>query len=187
MKVLYFDTETTGLDAAKNDVIQIAGAVEIDGEVKEEFCFFCQPHNWNTVEQSALDIQGRTIEDLKTFGPARKMHGDLIRIFEKYVDRFNKLDKFMPAGQNVRFDIDFMYQFFKKCGDPYFFSWISPIPLDLLPLTTALKFKGIIKPENLKLGTIAAEFGLKFEAHDALEDIRVTRQLINTIVQKHLC
>lgn len=186
MKVLYFDTETTGTNPVKNDVVQIAGVIEIDEVVKEEFCFFCQPHDWKSIDPKALEIQNRTIEDLKKYDSPRKMHIDLIKLFSKYVDRFNKFDKFMPAGQNVRFDIDFMNEFFKKCGDTFFFAWVSPLPLDLLPLATALKFKGIIRPENLKLSTIASEFGISFNAHDALEDIRVTRQLLHIVLNTHM-
>ena len=42
-KIFYFDTETTGLDPKRHDIIQLAYIVEINGEVKEEGEFKLQP------------------------------------------------------------------------------------------------------------------------------------------------
>ena len=46
-KALYFDVETTGLNPYKNDIIQFACLVEINGEVKEEFETKVAPHDIN--------------------------------------------------------------------------------------------------------------------------------------------
>ena len=43
MKNLWIDLETTGLDVKKHGVVQIAGIVEIDGEIQESFNFFTKP------------------------------------------------------------------------------------------------------------------------------------------------
>ncbi len=186
MKVLYFDTETTGLDAFKNDIIQIAGIVEIDGEVKEEFEFRCQPFSYENVDQKALDVHGMSLDEIRTYQKPEEMYQQLITVFGKYIDKFDKNDKFLSAGQNVEFDVKFLRQFFKKNGDNYYGSWIGWHKLDLLPLATVLWYKGIINPANFKLETIAKEFGLTFKAHDALEDIKVTRQLIKYITDTHI-
>lgn len=37
MKLLYIDTETTGVDPMQNGIVQISGCIEVDGELKEEF------------------------------------------------------------------------------------------------------------------------------------------------------
>ena len=49
MKILWLDTETTGLNTDKCDLIQLAGIVIIDGEEKERFNFYCQPVNWENI------------------------------------------------------------------------------------------------------------------------------------------
>ena len=67
MKLLWLDTETTGLNKEKCDIIQLAGIVIINGEEKERFNFHCQPMNYETIEQEAMDKTGMTIEKLKTF------------------------------------------------------------------------------------------------------------------------
>ena len=108
MKVNHFDTETTGLDAVKNDIIQIAGIIEIDGEVMEEFHFKCQPHSYENISPQALKINGYTVEQLKTFEDPHVIHKKLVDIFSKYIDKYDREDKFYPAGQNIRFDMGFL-------------------------------------------------------------------------------
>ena len=53
-KLLYFDTETTGLDPVRNGIIQIAGIIVIDGEVKEEFNIKMQPHENDEITQRRI-------------------------------------------------------------------------------------------------------------------------------------
>lgn len=186
MKVLYFDVETTGLDPVKNDVIQIAGIIEIGNEVKMDFCMNCQPFSYDNITQEALDINGYTIEQIKTFDSPGAVYRKLIGIFEKYIDRFDKSDKFYPAGQNVRFDVDFLKQFFIKNDDKYYGSWLNYHYVDLLYLAAVLKYAGKIDVENLKLETIAEYFGFKFKAHDALADITTTRLILKQIIGGYL-
>ena len=52
MKILYLDTETTGI-TANSAVIQFAGIIEIDGEVKEEFNIRCKPHKDADISEKA--------------------------------------------------------------------------------------------------------------------------------------
>lgn len=47
MKILYFDVETTGTDSSKHEITQLAIIVEVDGVVKEEVNWRCQPINWS--------------------------------------------------------------------------------------------------------------------------------------------
>ncbi len=52
MKVLWFDVETTGLNAVKNDIITIAGIIDIDHVTKEKFYFKVQPRDWDNISVS---------------------------------------------------------------------------------------------------------------------------------------
>ena len=53
-KVLYFDTETTGLDAGKHGIIQLAALMEIGGEIVETFNMKFQPHEGALINPEAL-------------------------------------------------------------------------------------------------------------------------------------
>ena len=110
IKLLYFDTETTGIDPIINDIIQISGIVEINDEVKEEFNFKVQPHSYENISKEALEVNGITIEQMKEYPTPQEVLSKLIKIFDKYVFKFNKADKFFPVGHNIRFDVDFLFQ-----------------------------------------------------------------------------
>jgi DNA polymerase-3 subunit epsilon len=186
MKVLYFDTETTGLDPVQNDIIQLAGMVEINGEIKEEFNLFSQPFSYENVAQEALDIHGISIDTIKQFPAPDYLRIRLIKILGKHVDRYNPMDKFYPAGQNIQFDLHFLEENFKKNNDIYFGSWFWRYCLDLYSLSTILRYKGILKTENLKLETLAKHFGVELKAHDAMSDIRATREIIRIILDRYI-
>ena len=67
MKILYFDTETTGTDPLRNDIIDLAVIIEVDGKVEHEESIKMQPLDYSTVELKALEVNGMTIEQIKTF------------------------------------------------------------------------------------------------------------------------
>ena len=186
MKVLYLDTETTGLDPKKNDIIQVAGIVEIDGQEVEAFKFNCQPFDYGAVKQSALDVHGFTIEQIRNFPDPRCVYDELKFILVKYIDKYNRDDKFTLAGQNVRFDADFLNEFFIKNSDTYYGSWFNWRHVDLLAFVRILNFASIIKTENDKLETLAKMFDVELKAHDALEDIRATRTILKKLIERYL-
>ncbi|MCU0414180.1 MAG: 3'-5' exonuclease [Ignavibacteriaceae bacterium] len=177
-KVLYFDTETTGLDEKQNDIIQIAGIIVIYGVVQEEFEFKVQPFNYDNISQEALDIHGYNVEQLKTFPEPGEIYLRVIDIFSKYIDKYNKEDKFTPAGYNVEFDLRFLQQFFQKNNDVYFGSWVNWKKIDPLPLLYYLDYCNRINLPNYKLATVCQHFEIELKAHDALGDIRATRELL---------
>jgi len=186
MKIFYFDTETTGLDPVKNDIIQLAGIVEIDGKIKEKLNFFCQPFDYTNISPEALEVHKISIETIKGFPKANTLRMELIRIFGKYVDKYDKNDKFYPAGQNVRFDLAFLEEHFKKNNDVYFGSWFWRYAIDLYSISAALKYKGLLETENLKLETLAKHFGITLKAHCAMSDIECTREIIRLILDGYI-
>lgn len=112
MKILWFDVETTGLDPVKNDIITLSAIIEVNGKVERTLDLKVQPHSYENISQEALDINGITIEQMKTFDTPEVAHEKLVAYFSKYVNRYNKLDKFQPAGYNITFDMLFLAEFF---------------------------------------------------------------------------
>jgi DNA polymerase III epsilon subunit-like protein len=184
IKVCWCDTETTGLDAIKNDVIQIAMLIEINGKLVDKLELKCQPYNWDDISEKALEVHGYGVEDLATFRRPRPTQTVVVDFLKKYVNPFDKQDKFVFAGYNAPFDVRMMREWFKKAGDKYFGSFFEYKPYDVYPLFSAYRQARGLTLENEKLVTAAAHFGLEFDAHDALADITVTRD-INEIL-KHI-
>jgi DNA polymerase-3 subunit epsilon len=176
-KILWLDTETTGIDPLKNGIIQIAGIIEINGIIKEKFELFNNPIG-KLIEDSALEVNKKTREDIAKYPSPRECYKSLLNIFSKYIDKFDKNDKFVIAGHNVKFDFDFLYSFFKGLNDNYFFSWIQASAyIDTVYLITILQHLGKIPIlENRKNETISKYFGENTDnLHDAVKDIEVTR------------
>lgn len=186
MKIFYLDEETTGTNPVVHDIIQLAGIIEIDGKVIERVNMNCQPFDWSAVEEEALRVNGLSIAKLNTFQEPKEMYLALLKVLGKYVNKYDKTDKFTIAGQKVGFDADFLKEFFIKCGDMYYGSWFNWRHVDLLAVVRWLRYAGRINLENDKLETIATHFGISFDAHDAMADIETTRNLLIQITEKYL-
>jgi len=183
-KFLWFDTETTGTDPIKHDIIQIAGQIVVGGIVMDSFDYRCQPFDWDTIEEKALEKNGITREEIATFPEPDIIYGKLKRMFRKYINPYDKADKFIAGGQNVRFDIDMTHHFFKKNKDDFFFSFVRAGVFDTLHMATMLEVKERkrIFKKGYKLEQLCEELGVPLEnAHDALADITATRQVANIL------
>ena len=181
MKKIYFDCETTGLSAIKNGIIQIAGIIEINNEKVKSFNMKIKPFASDIIKQEALDISGITLEDIKGFEDPKTAYNNIVTIFDRYVDKYDRNDKFLVCGYNVRFDIDFLKEFFVKNGDDYLFSYFGQVR-DPLPVIQYLSSMGKINTINNKLSTMCEYFGIDIKnAHDAMVDIRATKSLAEKI------
>lgn len=183
MKLLFLDTETTGVDPMKNGIIQIAGIIDINGQVVEEFNLRCKPFPGQLFTAEALRITGKTVEEIRTFPEPKEAYQKIKAIFDKYINRYDKNDKFTMVGQNTKFDYDFMTTFFQNNYDKYFYAYVAYHLVDLVNASALFKMAGKISMPNMKLETMAKLFGIPLAAHDALEDIRATRQILYKFVE----
>lgn len=185
-KILYHDVKTTGRDAKKNGIVQYAGIIEIDGQIVDEFDFKMNVFPNDAIEEEAMEVHGFTAEQIKEFSDPHNVHIRLMSKFKKFVNPFKKgktfADKFYPAGYNVGFDNDFLYQWFLKCGDKYFGFWQNWHYIDPRPYLHVMELMGSLQLENYKLETICKALGISIDAHDALSDIRATREVIHAVI-----
>ena len=63
-KILYFDTETTGLISVVHEIISISGIIEIEGKVVDVFDFYARPDG--KVSEKTLELIGFTLEQIKS-------------------------------------------------------------------------------------------------------------------------
>lgn len=188
MKILWLDVETTGLNKEKCDIIQIAGIVIINGEEKERFNFHCQPINWENIEPTSFEKTGMTFEKLREFQMPQELYIKFIELLDKYIDRYNKEDKFYLAGHNVQFDLEFLKNFFIKMGNNYFGSYFYYHTIDLMAFAIILHTAGLISLRNFKLGNIADYLTIQPNGnlHDAEADIDLTRKCFCKLVAKYI-
>lgn len=186
MKILYFDCETTGTNSQKHEITQLSGMIEIEGEIVEEFNYFLKPTNWDTIDPEALKVTGKTLEDLRAYPDAREAFNSLRSTLEKHVNKYDRNDKLYPAGHNVGFDVEFLQTFWKKYGNVYgtgsYQNWRF---LDTRILANFLAAHDLINPVNITLGELCKYYNIPLKAHDAMEDIRATRELHKSLM-KHI-
>lgn len=185
MKIMWIDTETTGL-TEKSDLIQLSGIIEIDGEVKEEFDVYSRPFPDTLIEAKALEVNGRTLEEINSFQSPEKALAEFEAVLSKYVDKYNKDDKFVIAGHNVQFDLNKLQSFYKKNDNQYLGSWIRfNRKFCTLSAVEFLQIAGKIpcfKSNNL--GSCCEYFGIVLEnAHNSMSDIRATRELGKRLIE----
>ncbi|TCD47261.1 3'-5' exonuclease [Chlorobium sp. N1] len=183
-KVLWFDLETTGTNPDIHGIIQFAGLAEIDGLVAESFEIRMQPHNGAVIEDEALEVSGTSREDLATFTPHEEAFRQIDAFLSRHVSRYDRDDKFYPAGYNVRFDMDFLGRMFRRYDQYGLGSFINWRSIDPQPLLNLMEYMGVVSLPNHRLQTVCDHFGIKLDnAHDALADITATRALMHRLLE----
>ncbi len=177
MKICWLDTETTGLSAYKNDVIQIGMLIEIDGVIRAEHLFHCQPHDPSGVSEEALEVHGMGMEELMSFPKPNNVFCKFKLVMDEWIDCYNKKDKFIMAGYNVGFDFNMMQQWWKKAGGEFWGSYFEYKQFDVYPLAFLYANKYNWDVPNHKLETMPPFLGIPLQAHDALGDIKATREV----------
>jgi len=183
IKLCFIDVETTGLDAKKNGVIQIAGEI-IFGQnavytVIETFNFTVQPFVFDEITAEALTVNKKTVKEIFTYNEPKIVFNEMMAILNRYVVRNNQNDKFFFVGFNAKFDADFMREWFVKNQSRYFGSYFYQPALDVLQLALFnLKDERVSMP-NFKLGTVANHLNIIAEGnlHDARTDILLTKRI----------
>lgn len=186
IKQLFFDLETTGVDLNIHAIHQMSGAIVIDGETKETFDFKIRPFDGAIIDDAAMTVGGVTAELLATYDGPMDVYIRLIRMLNKYCDKFNRQDKLFLAGYNVAsFDGPFLRKFFERCGDVYFGSWFWSVPLDVIVLAQEHLKHVRHTMKDFKLNTVAEKLGIAVDPsklHDALYDIELTLAVYNVII-----
>ncbi len=187
MKRLFFDLETGGTDPKKSGIHQLAGLIEIDGVVVEEFDIKLGPMKGKEYSNEALALGGLTISDLNNYPDPSIGYNQFIGILSKYVNKFDKKDKmFLGGWNNAYFDNSFLRQFFEDFGNSYFGSWFWSVALDVQILAQYDLRNERANMPNFKLETVVAKYGLEVEGafHDGLYDIRATYQIFKHITEE---
>ena len=192
MYIIYVnDTETTGTDPVKNDIIELSmGRVIISDSNKitiDQKTWHMAPINPSNIENEALAINGYKREDIllqteygrNTFKSAK----DVVPQVELWMneDDSSVYDRLF-VGHNAPFDSNFMLNTWDKTGNK------SSFPFDVTNGNRILDTKQIIMFIDLctgkrrkfyNLGSCVKSFGVKKgKAHKAEEDVKMTIDLL---------
>jgi DNA polymerase III subunit epsilon len=189
-KLLFIDTETTGLFAPGAGLVQVAGIVEIDGEEVEQFNLWCRPFPGDLLNKEALQIIGKTRDELVALPDPADTFREFLDVLDRHIDRFDKNDKYFLVAYNAPFDADHLRAWFKKCGENFFGAYFWTPPLCVMNLAgVALRPARETLP-NFKLATVAEAMGVTADGdlHDAMTDVRLSagiwRRLLKIATKK---
>lgn len=189
-KLFFFDLETTGTNPGRHGIHQTSGEIVIDGKSVETFDFKVQPNPKAQIEDAALAVGGVTREQIMAYPPMGQVYTQLVTMLAKYVNKYDKTDKFHLVGYNNRgFDDNFLRGFFLQNGDNYFGSWFWADSIDVLVLASTFLADRRAELSNFKLATVADFLGIDTTAgklHDASFDIYVTKAVFDFIMSKFI-
>jgi len=181
IKRFYFDLETSGLNPVDNAILQLSAIIEINGEVKETINLYIKPFTSDIVEQEAIEVNKLDYNNDKRFVYPRIAFKTLIDILDRYIDKYDRKDKFYMVGYNCQhFDKEFLHAWFVKNDNKYMYSYFYPETLDLFILMGYACQNQRHKLDDLKLLTVAKSLGLTVDEeklHDASYDVELVYDL----------
>jgi|SRR5215217_3283709 len=186
MKRFWFDVETTGLHSHKDSIHQLAVLIEIDGVIVDTAEIKMRPFHFEELpEDYVTPVGGITKKIMYGYGSQHEGFKKLKKLLSKYVNQFDRTDKFYAAGYNCQaFDMGFLRVFFEKNGDTFFGSWFWSHSIDVMIIAGYKLEKERVRMSNFKLETVAKHFGLSVEGegfHDALSDVKITREILECV------
>lgn len=173
------DTETTGLVAGRNEIIQLA-VIIVDEETmnfKDKFVTLIKPMHESNISQEALKVNRITMEDLdKAPTPLQVRNA-----FYQWHDEMYDGEKITPLGHNFNFDERFLKHFF---GDEMYNERFGYHTEDTLNSAKFLRRAGKIpKGISLSLSSLCDYYNIPIKAHDALGDVFATLHLYKKLLE----
>lgn len=184
-KLIYIDTETTGLDAGTNGLTQIAAIVVIDGREEERIALNINPYSYTDYAEDnnfALRLTSKTREMVSEYPDQRVQLYKFIDFMGRYISLGNSKDIFQLVGYNTSFDKGFIKQWL-KINRMDFSTFFSHKDVDVFALVKHMRLWGMLNScKNDKLDTICEHFNIELDAHDAMNDIVATRKLYKCLM-----
>ncbi len=173
MKILFLDTETTGLDIIQHEIIQL-GYILLEKDVfnhkilsQKEFNI--RPMHLETASMEALKINGFSAYAWKDSMPF-EYHAQHIKDMIEYCD--------LLIGQNLIFDLRFLKQAFSNCNleVPKFPPYVDTKNMAQFMLEQKLL-------ESTSMDKMCKHYNISFSgrAHTALSDCERTMKLWNKL------
>lgn len=181
--IIWIDTETTGTDTERCAIVQLAALIEVDGGIVSTFSTLINPED-ALIQVGAFETNGLSLDALRASPTQIQALSSFINFCRPWGSRYDKRQRFIPAGWNVRFDLDILKASFERHFDKFTFWWhLQYNPIDAMPFVISEWRLGRYGDmPDCRLSSVCERHGIKIEkAHDALADIRATRDLTKVI------
>lgn len=179
--IYVFDTETTGLDADKNEIIEISFYRMSDNAQKT---WFLKPSNYDSIQSDALRINGHKLEDLQMLtkygkdtyqDPAKA----IVEIENWMVDDLGTSEDRVLVGQNPSFDLEFIRKLWARTGNMETFPFGNrPFLIDTRQIALYLDIVNNERSQYYNLSSLVEKYGVKkLKSHTSTTDTIMTKDL----------
>jgi len=180
MKILWIDTETTGLSTAKHGIVSISALYDIDNTEVSRFSATMKPTG-RVADQIALDVNGFTREQISTFH-------DWSRVLIDFISWLKEIDckPCYFGGFCNNFDLRFVENWFKSCSiSSSFLEYIDDKNLiDVHKIIKSSNHPKLLDFPNHKLATVAQGMMIEIvDYHTSLGDILATREIYYKLIE----
>lgn len=187
---IFYDLETTGTNVRKHSVHQIAGIIEVNGEVLEVFDIKSRPHPKAIIEPEALSTCKVGRDEIMSYPNMGIAHQMFKKIICKYIDPYNKKQKAWLVGYNNRyFDDVFLRAWFEQNDDQYIGSLFWNDTIDTLVLASEYLIDRRSDMPSFKQKRVAVELGIDInedKAHNASYDVELTRKIYRIVTNREI-
>ncbi len=178
--ILLIDTEATGLDLNKHELIQLAGILLDKKTLKEKkkFNSYIKPTKWKNRDPEAMKVNRLTLDQLKNAPGAKQ-------VIKKFDAAFPH--KVIIAYYGGPLDMDFLRHLYKKIGKkfPFDYHFFNIWGLFYAYLARHNKLKNHKRFTGFTIENLMKEFNISStDRHDALEDCRIEAEIMRHIMKK---
>lgn len=186
MKVLWCDTETTGIKPENSGAFQVAMLYKhgMDKTKVWERLFYLNPIDEEKgilYHESAAQVHGYTKEQIEAFDKAEIVMPKIAEFLNLYCRSFSEggeFEKLYFAGYNCGFDWTYLDALFTRYTNYKMADFFETKTLDVFEQVKRATEMGVINTVNQKLGTVCKSLNVPLDnAHDAMGDITATRNL----------
>ena len=179
------DTETTGLSAIENDVIEVS-IYRLSNDEQKTWCI--KPTNLNTIDTGSLRINGHKLEDIThqtKYGRETYLEANqtIVEVENWIASDNTPTSNRVMVGQNVSFDKGMLEQLWSKCHSSESFPFGRRC-LDIMMMELFIDHCKGQYAEGYSLKNFTKKYGVKNEkAHSAASDTFATKQIFDKQVE----
>lgn len=161
MRIIYFDTETTGLNPLEDKIIELALFVVDEGKVSGKYDWFIKIDE--PLSKEIVDLTGITDDVLNSEGVSDRV------VARKLMRVMCEVEDVLMVAHNCQFDLNFIYSLLMK----FFPNMVDNLFEKVSWLDTLTVFRDR-KPYPHKLSDLVDYYDLgEFRFHRAIDDTKV--------------
>lgn len=187
MKQVFLDVETSGLSTYNNGIWQLSAIIVIDGKEYERFNEKCKLFPGQEWDIEVAGMFEEAYAAYETFPEPQTVFNKLEAFLKTYINPFDRNDKALMYGYNVKYDEGFIRKFWKNNNNNFFGSWFCTPSIDIMSLAAERLKEVRSQMPNFKLGTVANYLDIEINEdrlHDAMYDTELTYQIYQLVTNE---